>query len=359
MENSFEKAIDNIEMDRPMSWLLKQKDRLTALCPDMSETMIHNRILRKCSGDLEHAIRSRCIEPCSTDYYINSMQEITTRRKIRRNWYKPPKDNMTSGKPISKTNKPHKKACLKCHNYGRTSHLANRCPKKRKINEIEIDKAEDTKETNNLSLHASDSEPSEEEEIPDELSIENINVSLNVTEVHTHLPQYSDECIDLIHVQDAIMKKTKPARGKGYTVGASCITNIVINKREAKLHLDSGAFFPCVGKDYLDRTYTRWQESLISTEGIKFSSPIQDMHPLGAFEAPMISPHPAGSIKLKVEFVFMNNFTSQNFILGNDYLNIYGIDINNHKGRYLTIRKIKGKNMCFLQRKEKSLSLDK
>ncbi|MBW0561983.1 hypothetical protein O181_101698 [Austropuccinia psidii MF-1] len=57
------------------------------------------------------------------------------------------------------------------------------------------------------------------------------------------------------------------------------------------------------------------------------------MHPLGIFEAAMIFPHPAGSIRLKVEFVAMSNCTSQHFILGNDYLNIYGIDINNHKDR--------------------------
>ncbi|MBW0534388.1 hypothetical protein O181_074103 [Austropuccinia psidii MF-1] len=43
-ENSFEEVIFNIERDRPMSWLLKQKDRLTSLHPDMSETMVHKRI---------------------------------------------------------------------------------------------------------------------------------------------------------------------------------------------------------------------------------------------------------------------------------------------------------------------------
>ncbi|MBW0589833.1 hypothetical protein O181_129548 [Austropuccinia psidii MF-1] len=65
-----------------MSRFLKKKDRLTALHPDMSETMIHKRILRKCGGDLEHAIRSRCMEPCSTEDYINAMEEITTRKKL-------------------------------------------------------------------------------------------------------------------------------------------------------------------------------------------------------------------------------------------------------------------------------------
>ncbi|MBW0518896.1 hypothetical protein O181_058611 [Austropuccinia psidii MF-1] len=128
-----------------MSWFLKQNDRLTALHPDMSETMIHKGILKKCGGDLEHAIRSRFIEPFSTEYYINSMEDITTRTKIGINWYKPPIDNKTSGKPISKPNKPHEKALLKCHKCGIKSHLANTCPKKTIINEIKIEKEDDKK----------------------------------------------------------------------------------------------------------------------------------------------------------------------------------------------------------------------
>ncbi|MBW0473592.1 hypothetical protein O181_013307 [Austropuccinia psidii MF-1] len=82
MENYFEEAIFNIERDSAMSWFLKQKDRLTALHPDMSETMIHKRISIKCAGDLEHAIQSRCIEPCLTENYINAMEDITTMTKI-------------------------------------------------------------------------------------------------------------------------------------------------------------------------------------------------------------------------------------------------------------------------------------
>ncbi|MBW0587330.1 hypothetical protein O181_127045 [Austropuccinia psidii MF-1] len=228
----------------------------------MSEKMIHKRILRKCGGYLEHALRSRCMEPFSTEDHINAMEEIITRKKIGRNWYKPPMDNNTSWKPIPKPNKSHDKAPLKCHKCGSTSYLANTCPKKTSINEIEIEKAEDTKEKNNVSLHYSDSEPSEEE-VPDELSIENINVSFEVTEVHTHLPQYSDECMDLIHVQDDKMQKPKPARGNGYTAGASYITKIVINNTEAKLNLNKGSFCTCVGKYYLDSIYNNWKESLI------------------------------------------------------------------------------------------------
>ncbi|MBW0509963.1 hypothetical protein O181_049678 [Austropuccinia psidii MF-1] len=137
------------------------------------------------------------------------------------------------------------------------------------------------------------------------------------------------------------------ARGKGYIAGACCITNIVINNREAKLHLDSGAFCTCAGKDYLESIYTNWKEILIPIEGIKFSSASQDMDPLGIFEAEMISPHPEGSIRLKVEFVVMNNCTSQHFILGNNYLNINGIYMNDYKDRYFTTVENKRQKFAF------------
>ncbi|MBW0497211.1 hypothetical protein O181_036926 [Austropuccinia psidii MF-1] len=123
-----------------MSWFLKQKDRLTSLHPDMSEAMVHKRILRKCGGDLEYAIRSRFIEPFSKEDYINAMEDITTRTKIGRNWYKRPIDNKTNGKPISKPKKPHYKASLKSHKCGSTSYLNNTCPKKTNLNEVEIEK---------------------------------------------------------------------------------------------------------------------------------------------------------------------------------------------------------------------------
>ncbi|MBW0567030.1 hypothetical protein O181_106745 [Austropuccinia psidii MF-1] len=40
--------------------------------------------------------------------------------------------------------------------------------------------------------------------------------------------------------------KTKPNRGKGYTAGNSCITEVVIDNKPTKLLLDPGAFCSCV-----------------------------------------------------------------------------------------------------------------
>ncbi|MBW0512288.1 hypothetical protein O181_052003 [Austropuccinia psidii MF-1] len=77
------------------------------------------------------------------------------------------------------------------------------------------------------------------------------------------------------------------------------------------------------------------------------------MHPLGILEAQIIFPHPPGIIRLKVESVVMNNCISQHFLLGNHYLNIHGININNHKDRSLIIGEIGRQKFAFtLERRE-------
>ncbi|MBW0472246.1 hypothetical protein O181_011961 [Austropuccinia psidii MF-1] len=49
----------------------------------------------------------------------------------------------------------------------------------------------------------------------------------------------------------------------------------------------------------------------------------------------------------------MNDWNSPHFMLGNDYLNIYGIYINNHKDKYFTIGENKRKKFAFpLEKRE-------
>ncbi|MBW0571209.1 hypothetical protein O181_110924 [Austropuccinia psidii MF-1] len=50
--------------------------------------MVHITILKKCGGELEHSLRSRYMEPCSTEEYINELEDIVTRTKIGRTWKK-------------------------------------------------------------------------------------------------------------------------------------------------------------------------------------------------------------------------------------------------------------------------------
>ncbi|MBW0564053.1 hypothetical protein O181_103768 [Austropuccinia psidii MF-1] len=105
MENAVEGAIFNSEKDKPLTWFLKQKDRLSALHPDMSDSIINMKILRKFGRELEHAIKCRFVEPCSTEDYINSMEDITTRKRIGKTWASIPIES----KMVSKTSREDKR----------------------------------------------------------------------------------------------------------------------------------------------------------------------------------------------------------------------------------------------------------
>ncbi|MBW0531465.1 hypothetical protein O181_071180 [Austropuccinia psidii MF-1] len=281
MGNAFESSIFNSEKDKPLTWFFKKKDRLSSLYPDMSDSMINMKILRRCGGELEHAIKCRCVEPCSKEDYINAMEDIITRTRIGKTWSKIPMESKLVPK-ISREDRRREKPVLKCHKCGSTSHLANTCTKKTNINEAQCT---EEKEESDLDSAVFEDTPVED------YSIENITAFFEVTEVHTHLPQYSEDFNNLINIQDAIMCKTKPARGKGYTAGASCITSILMNDIEAKVNLDTGAFCTCVGNDYLQAILPGWKSHLLEIDGVQFSSSMNDMYPLGILDTNLVFPH--------------------------------------------------------------------
>ncbi|MBW0583739.1 hypothetical protein O181_123454 [Austropuccinia psidii MF-1] len=66
--------------------------------------------------------------------------------------------------------------------------------------------------------------------------------------------------------------KTKPNRGKGYTAGKSCITEMVIDNKPTKRLLDPGAFCSCVGKSFLKTFVPNFEDQLLQIDGIKFNS---------------------------------------------------------------------------------------
>ncbi|MBW0530755.1 hypothetical protein O181_070470 [Austropuccinia psidii MF-1] len=220
IENAFESAIFNLEKDKPLTWFLKQRDKLSTLHPDMSDSMINIEILRKYGGELEHALKCRCVELFSTEDYINAMEDIITRKRIGKTWTRNHIDSKMAPN-ISREEKGPEITVLKCHKFRSTSHLANTCTKKTQINEVQV--IEEVQYAEEKEESGQDSAISEDTPVED-YSIENITAFFEFTEVHTHLPQYSEYFYKLINTQDARMCKPKPARGKGYTAGASCIT---------------------------------------------------------------------------------------------------------------------------------------
>ncbi|MBW0592818.1 hypothetical protein O181_132533 [Austropuccinia psidii MF-1] len=163
----------------------------------MSDTMINMKISRKCGGDLEHAIKSRCVETCSTEDYINAMEDIITRTRIGKTWIRVPMEYKMVPK-IPRDDKRPERPVLMCHKCGSTSHLANNCTKKTKINAIHfIEGIQCTEEKEESDKDSAISEHTPVEDYP----IKNITDFFEVTEVHTHLPQYSEDCCNLINIQ--------------------------------------------------------------------------------------------------------------------------------------------------------------
>ncbi|MBW0482190.1 hypothetical protein O181_021905 [Austropuccinia psidii MF-1] len=119
------------------------------------------------------------------------------------------------------------------------------------------------------------------------------------------------------------MCKTQPSRGKDYTSGASCVTSVLINDVESKVNLDTGEFFTCIGKDYLQFILPEWKNHLLPIEGVKFSSSSDNIYPLGILDTNIVFSHPSGSVRMKTEIVVMDNCTYQNIILGHNSLNIH------------------------------------
>ncbi|MBW0544735.1 hypothetical protein O181_084450 [Austropuccinia psidii MF-1] len=244
-ETAIESAKFNVDKDKALPWFFQKKDRLTALYPDMSEFMIHRKILRECGGDLENAVKSNTIEKYSAEDIINIYEEATNRTRIgssrvnlKTRFNTPWKDSADKNPTANSDNMKYKPADIirKCHLFQRTKDLANACPRKGKINEIGIQKEPDVENSDDKSSIFLESSK----------DIENINATFHIMESYSHLPQLSNGQLYLSKIIDAQLIKTKPNRGKGYTSGNSCITEVVIDNKPTKPSLDPGAFCSCV-----------------------------------------------------------------------------------------------------------------
>ncbi|MBW0528349.1 hypothetical protein O181_068064 [Austropuccinia psidii MF-1] len=160
-------------------------------------------------------------------------------------------------------------------------------------------------------------------------------------ESYSQLPQLSNGQLYLSNIQDAQLMKTKQNKGKVYTAGNSCITEVVIDNKPTKRLLDPGAFCSCVSKSFLKTCAPNFEDQLLPIDGIKVNSASNPMKELGIFETTVIFPHINGNLGITVKFVVTENCSSTHFILGNYYLIMYGIDLNK-KDRYFTI----GDNEC-------------
>ncbi|MBW0556177.1 hypothetical protein O181_095892 [Austropuccinia psidii MF-1] len=230
----------------------KKKHILTELYPDISEIIIHRKILRQCGGDLEHAFKIRTTEKSSAEDIINILEEVTTRSRIgssrenlKTRFNTPWKDSLYKNPKGNSNNIKYKSAdvMMKRPICQRTTNLANTCPKKGKINESDIEKEPDV-EKDEVNEDNSDDKSSIFSESSKD--IENVNATFDIMESYSYSPLISNGQLDLSIIQDAQLMKTKPNRGKCYPAGNSFITEVVIDNKPTKLLLYPGAFCSCV-----------------------------------------------------------------------------------------------------------------
>ncbi|MBW0519662.1 hypothetical protein O181_059377 [Austropuccinia psidii MF-1] len=135
---------------------------------------------------------------------INIFKAVTTRTRIgssrvnlktrfNSSW----KDPVDKNPQANSNNMKDKFADIirKCHICQSTTHVANTCPKRGKINEIDIEKGPDVEKDDNIIEEDSDDKSS----IFSESSkhIENINATFDSMESYSHLPQLSNSQLDL------------------------------------------------------------------------------------------------------------------------------------------------------------------
>ncbi|MBW0526165.1 hypothetical protein O181_065880 [Austropuccinia psidii MF-1] len=205
----------------------------------MSEFMIHRKIPRQCGGDLENAFKSSTTEQYPAEDIINILEELTTRTRIgssrvnlKTRCNTPWKDSMDKNPKENSNNIKYKCADIirKCHICKSTTHLADAFPRKGKINEIDLEKEPDVEKDDDLENSVDKSSIFSESS----KDVENINSTFDIMEYYSHFPQLSNGQLDLSKTQDAQLMKTKPNRGKGYTAGNSCITEVVIDNEPIK-----------------------------------------------------------------------------------------------------------------------------
>ncbi|MBW0519783.1 hypothetical protein O181_059498 [Austropuccinia psidii MF-1] len=169
----------------------------------MSEFMIHRKTLRQCGGELESSVKRRTTEQYSAEDIIDILEEVTTRARIgssrlnlKTRFNTPWKDSVDKIPKENSNNIKYKSADVmrKCHIGQSTTHLANTCPKKDKINEIDIEKEPDV-EKDEVNENNSDDKSSIFSESSKD--IENINATFDIMESYSHLPQLRNSQIDL------------------------------------------------------------------------------------------------------------------------------------------------------------------
>ncbi|MBW0557626.1 hypothetical protein O181_097341 [Austropuccinia psidii MF-1] len=214
----------------------------------------------------------------------------SSRMNLKTIFNTPWKDSVDKNPKENSNNTKYKYAgaIRKLHICQSTTRLDNACPRKWKINEVDIRKEPDVEKDDVIEDNSDDKSSIFSESSKD---IENINFTFDIMYSYSHLEYLRNGQLDFSKVQDAQLMKTKPNRVKGYTAGNSFITGVVINNEPTTLLRDPGAFGSCVGKSFLKPCVPNFEDQSLPIYYIKFKSASTPMKALSIFESTVIFPN--------------------------------------------------------------------
>ncbi|MBW0464293.1 hypothetical protein O181_004008 [Austropuccinia psidii MF-1] len=112
---------------------------------------------------------------------------------------------------------------------------------------------------------------------------------------------------------------------------------VCIDNAQDPLIIDSGTHCSIVAREYLDKHFPNLEKKLFPTKAnnVKISS--GKMKSIGTIVKEMTIPHKKSNIRLKLEFLVLEDSHIKGFSLGKDYQRVYGIDSYNSKNRNIDI----------------------
>ena len=134
MQLAFDKDRFNPIEHKVVEWCNRQYKRLEAFEPEISNYHRNAKILYQCSGNIEHAVRSRIHDDCEFSDLVSAMEEVISRTSIGRINNNTSKEKKDKPKMNIDKEKQEKLKQIQFHNCKEFGHYSSQCNKKQKMN---------------------------------------------------------------------------------------------------------------------------------------------------------------------------------------------------------------------------------
>ncbi|MBW0543694.1 hypothetical protein O181_083409 [Austropuccinia psidii MF-1] len=112
-----------------------------------------------------------------------------------------------------------------------------------------------------------------------------------------------------------------------YIHGTATKMTVCVDNSQKPLIIDSSAQLSLVAKEYLEQNLPNLKNQLFPTKAKNFKSELGKMTSIGTIYKEIIIPHIKGNIRLKPEFLVLEDAHIKGFLLGEDYKRMYGLNI--------------------------------